>query len=84
MWFSGFRIWLCHCSHLGHRCGARSVPGWGTSTHHKNGQKRIQKEYLGEKIPEGPKKQHLNLPCTGKYLHNICLELGIIDNQEMT
>ena len=32
LWLSGLRTWPCHCSGLGHCCGAGSVPGLETST----------------------------------------------------
>ena len=37
----------------------------------------------GNKIPEGSKKQNLNLPCSGSYLHSIYIVVGIISNLEM-
>ena len=35
------------------------------------------------KIPENSKKQNLNLPCTGNYLHSIYIVLGIVSNLDM-
>ena len=32
LWFSGLRIWHCHCNSLGFCCGLSTVPGPGTST----------------------------------------------------
>ena len=40
---SALRIWHCHCSSLGHCCGAGSVPGPGTSTCHRWGQKKKER-----------------------------------------
>ena len=46
----------------------------------KHGSKILKKK---KKIPESSKKESLNLPYAGNYLHNIYIELGIISNLEM-
>jgi len=39
---------------------------------------------LGGKVPESSKKQNLNLPQAGNYLHSIYIALDIVSNPEMT
>ena len=38
-WFSGLRIWRCHCCGLGHCCGTCSISGLGISACCRSGQK---------------------------------------------
>ena len=42
--FSGLRIQCCHCSGLGHCCGAGWIPGPGTSVCCGGGQKKCFEE----------------------------------------
>ena len=44
LWLSWLRIHHCHCSSLGHGCGMGSIPGPGTSTCCKDGQKKKKKK----------------------------------------
>ena len=39
------------------------------------------KVFGGKKIPESPKKQNLNLPCFGSYLHIIYIVAGITSGE---
>ena len=43
---SGLRIWPCHCCGLGHCCDSGSVPGLGTPTCCRLGEKREKKKLL--------------------------------------
>ena len=43
--------------------------------------KHIQLKNIREKIPESPPKENLNCPCTGNYLLNIYIVLGIIRSE---
>lgn len=52
---------------------------------HIQGFNQLQKGNIKKKkkkIPKGSKKQNLNMPHTGNYLHNIYI-VGIIRNLEM-
>ena len=46
-------------------------------------QLQIESIWEKKKIPESPKKQNLNLPCSGNYLHSIYIVVGITGNLEM-
>ena len=39
-WLSMFRIQHCHCCTFGYSCGTGSIPGLGTFTCHRWGQKK--------------------------------------------
>ena len=39
LWYSGLKIWHCHCSSLGPCCGVALIPGPGTSICHRSGKK---------------------------------------------
>ena len=49
---------------------------------HPKIQPTIDQKYFF-KTPESSKKQNLNLPRSGNYLHSIYIALGIISNLEM-
>ena len=42
-WYSGLRVWHCHCCGSGHCCGASSVFGLGTSACCWHGQEKKSK-----------------------------------------
>lgn len=44
LWLSGLGIRGCHCSSLGRRSGAVSIPGQGNSTCPRNGDTKKEKE----------------------------------------
>ena len=75
LWHSGLRIWCCHCSSLGHCCGAGSIPGPGTSICYGCGQKKKNHSIsmgLGSKVYLlfvcllfFPHMQHMEVPGLG-------------------
>ena len=44
LWYSGLRIWCCHCSGLGSLCGIGSLPAPEVSTYHGQQPKKKKKK----------------------------------------
>ena len=53
-WLSVLRVWHCHCCGSGHCCGESWIPGPGTSSCHRCGQKKKKKSAPSTVVPTYP------------------------------